>query len=117
LEWVFFATEFGKDASCDKNGATRVKDISGPLTFDELANLGMIDNPPNSAGTFKLNVHGEDCEYRNNNENPGGLFCSDKKYDCHGDPNRGGGDKTTMQCLGNGGFEQVPHHPVIPCEW
>lgn len=117
MEWVFFATEFGKDATCDKNGATRLKDISGPLNFGDDANLGMVDNPPNPAGTFKLNVHGEDCEYSNDNSNPGGLFCGDKKYDCHDDPNRGGGDGATKECLGKGGFEQILHHPVITCEW
>lgn len=117
MEWVFFATEIGKDATCDQNGATRVKDISGPLFADGNEDLGQINDPPNPVGTFKLNVHGEDCEYRNGNDNPGGLFCGDKKYDCHDDPNRKGGETATKDCLPSGGFEQVLHHPVITCEW
>lgn len=113
LSWVFFATGFGKAAACDKNGATRLKEISGPLNVG--GDLSQIDNPPRPVGTFKLNVHGEDCEYRNGDkETLGGLFCGDKKYDCKDDPMKA---DRTMECSPKGGFESMLHHPVIVCEW
>jgi hypothetical protein len=110
LGWVFLASDIGKEGSCYVNGATGLKTINGPLKVQ--GKVETINDPPSPAGTFQLNVHGEDCEYRNDNTNAGGLFCGDKKYDCHDDVNRRGGVGATKECS-----SEFYHHPVITCEW
>lgn len=116
MEWLFFATEYGASATCYAAGQNSlINPVDGPKDLG--GDLAQIDNPPNPAGVFKLNAHGEDCEYRNDNTNPGGLFCGDKKYDCQDAPERGGGEDASIACQGGMGLEEQWHHPVISCQW
>ena len=64
-QWFFYETPVGKSAICRPADQTIAK--FGPY-------IGYAE-PRWPAGTFPVRPFGMDCEYKNNGQNPGALWC------------------------------------------
>ncbi|KAL6166153.1 hypothetical protein ACJQWK_07513 [Exserohilum turcicum] len=110
--WLFFAGDFGKSSACRKSreAIKKVDGISGDAT-----------NPPWPGGTYTLNnLHGMECDYKNDGTNAGALWCKEgasagknKKIQCEEEATKR--VKKFEICPADHGY--VMHHRVVKCEW
>jgi hypothetical protein len=81
IKWRFYTVSAGKAVgSC---GETDGQEITPQGPSDpKLDSNTSSDNPPWPAGTFKLKIEDQDCEYKCDGTNPGRLFCPNKQITC-----------------------------------
>jgi hypothetical protein len=117
MEWVFYANDIGAKAVCDKNGATRLSTIEGPLSYDGLP--ADVQFPKYPAGDFNLVAHDDECEYKNDGTNPGALFCANSRYDCYDDPDKSKGEEGRQYCTPTDTPTPsiITQNPMVYCEW
>lgn len=109
-DWIFYETRGGDEGTCGKNNAAEIhrQNLSAAGDFH------VVDNPPLPIGEFDLTWYGESCQYKNDGNSPGGLWCGDKKYDCLEANGKGGGEQATQNC--SPGQKPVDSHPVVTCQ-
>jgi hypothetical protein len=107
-EWLYFLTKVGTYNLCaDANRARSVK--TG-------GSRSMLDNPPWPGGTWRfLWEAGQDCEYKNNGQNAGAIWCVGRNdpIQCRADDKKA--DKGPTTCVP--GDYGLIRHAVVVCEW
>ncbi|KAH7347071.1 peptidase S8/S53 domain-containing protein [Pyrenochaeta sp. MPI-SDFR-AT-0127] len=107
-QWLFHLTNQGQSALC-RNDKNNKPVYTAPAKSDP----GMVDNPPLPGGIYPIKIDGMDCEYKNNGQNTGALWCKEKNgqaIPCNADSMMG--TKEGKKCdLG------VYEHAVVYCEW
>jgi hypothetical protein len=80
VNWLFFATDVGTDVECRQDPLTSRED-----TVDV---LGDEDHTFYPGGTFDLEMPGFDgvCQYKNDGDDTGRLFCPGQEITCVDDP-------------------------------
>jgi hypothetical protein len=108
VNWLFFQTDYGKKVDCRQD----------PV-YQEQRDLNRLSDVPYNSypgGTFKLNLFGEDCEYKNSGDNPGRLFCGSREIACVDDPaDTNPADNTADKGMYECG--EMTRQPVFMCEW
>lgn len=106
--WLFRLTNQGQSALCrnDKNN-------SPVLTAPAKGDPSTVELPPWPGGSFPLAIDGMHCEYKNNGDNAGALWCEEKNGQpiaCYEEEMKA--KKGSKECdLG------VYEHAVAYCEW
>jgi hypothetical protein len=96
ITWKFYTVSVGKAVgSCGETDGQEItpQDPSDPKLPSNLS----TDSPPWPAGTFKLKIEDQDCEYKCDGTNPGRLFCPNKQIACVEDSAKSKKDGT-MKC-------------------
>lgn len=109
-EWHFFTTGVGKAVgSCGETDGAELKS-QGPSDTKISGDVNS-DNPPWPAGTFKLNIEGQDCEYKCDGAGAGRLFCPNKQISCAEDPLKSKAEGT-LKCGTRNSF-----HAAVYCDF
>jgi hypothetical protein len=97
--WYFYETPVGTSALCKSADQTIAK-------FDT---VGGFQEPLWPNGIFPIKTDGMDCEYKNNDEGAGALWCQGRTepIQCHQEV-----DRKAKFCL-----DTVLQTPYVYCEW
>jgi hypothetical protein len=107
--WVFYTADIGVSALCRNE-----KDAVGNFPAEDGA--GLVDNPPWPGGSYKMKVEGMDCEYKNNGNDAGALWCNGRDaISCKEEEAKGKGEKGSKVC--ETGDTSRTQHPVVVCDW
>ncbi|KAH5075895.1 hypothetical protein HBH95_126740 [Parastagonospora nodorum] len=81
--WRFYTANVGRGVGCDQIGSDVPNEIKpeGPSDPKMPGNMDP-EKLPWPAGEFKLLVAGQECHYKNNGQNSGRLYCSDREIEC-----------------------------------
>ncbi|KAI8933116.1 hypothetical protein NX059_009759 [Plenodomus lindquistii] len=80
-QWNFFTTSVGKAVgSCGETDGEKLTPSGG--SDIKISGDVNLENPPWPAGEYKLNIEGQDCEYKSDGTNAGRLFCPDRQISC-----------------------------------
>lgn len=68
--WLFFESDWLKQPACrsEKEAVKKTKNA-----------LGSVEQPPWPGGTYKLNLFGVECDYKNDGTNAGALWCLEEQ--------------------------------------
>jgi hypothetical protein len=106
--WLFYQTDRGVPIGCmDEKDALANAKVGGDAK--------MIFNAPWPSITQSLKIDNMECEYKNNGENPGVLWCKGRKdantcYEEHAKK-----DKDPKYCRNGDG--EIARRPTAYCEW
>jgi hypothetical protein len=107
-EWLFFQGAKGVPAACRQEGEGWKEKFG--------TSGDAINKAPWPTISMKLSkLHGKECEYKNNGQNPGALWCKGRPVpiNCHEDQAKK--NKATLVCVqGSYGIER---RPTAYCEW
>ena len=106
--WLFLLTDQGQSALCSND-----KNNKPVLTTPAGGDPSMVDNPPWPGGSYPFKIDGMDCEYKNDGQNAGALWCKEKNgqaISCYADEMK---DKKEDKTCDIGVYE----HAVVYCEW
>jgi hypothetical protein len=83
--WHFYTTKVGHAIECREN-----TDVVQELTSQGPSNPSLSSKVNSEdllwpAGIYRLNIEGEDCDYKCDGTNPGRLFCPKKEISCKED--------------------------------
>ena len=91
--WLFFTGDYGKSSACRdmKEAIKRVPVLSGS-----------VENPPWPGGTYTLNLFDLECDYKNNGNSAGALWCNE--------------EQTSSSEIASGGAPPLAKTRRIPCK-
>ncbi|KAJ4348760.1 uncharacterized protein N0V89_010138 [Didymosphaeria variabile] len=109
IHWKFFQVDYGKAAGCDDEPVR--EEIRDRVDLD-----GTTLNYP--GGTFDLKLWDQDCQYKNQGDNQGKLYCGDQSHECLDDP----ADKNPSDINADKGIykcadDTQTREPVFLCSW
>ncbi|CAI6339618.1 unnamed protein product [Periconia digitata] len=84
--WHFYLTKIGHGVECDEK-SDLVQEISSQGPSDTKV-ADDVKEVPFPGGSFKLDVGGQECEYKSDGTNPGRLFCKERQVECKEDTRR-----------------------------
>jgi hypothetical protein len=105
-DWYVYQTPVGVSALCKPEDQTIAK-----WSADDGAWLSNVPAWP--TGTFDINVDGMECQFKNDNTNPGALWCKGRSdaISCYKDSKLD--KKEGKYCHGGRIFQQ----PYVYCQW